>query len=250
MIARLENVDPIKREPLATEIARRLVEYLLAGGAAPGERLPSERQLAEAFGVGRSAMREALKALTLIGLVETRHGDGNYLKKADSSLLPQVIEWGLLLGEKRTTDVVEARQKIEVVIAGLAAQRRSEADVEALRALLGRMERMRTDTGGFVDADVAFHLRLADAAGNTALRDILSGVQALLRTWISRVIGSAGNSEFSFHEHVPIVEAVARGDAAAAEAAMEAHMNSASQRLQLTLEGASDGTTKLAGGRP
>ena len=78
MTARLPNVEPIKREPLATEIARRLVDYLLAGGVEPGERMPSERQLAQAFGVGRSAIREALKALTLLGLVEVRHGDGTY----------------------------------------------------------------------------------------------------------------------------------------------------------------------------
>ena len=109
--------------------------------------MPSERQLAQAFGVGRSAMREALKSLTLLGLVEVRHGDGTYLKKADSALLPQVIEWGLLLGEQRTLDLVEARQKIEADIAGLAAARRDEADVAELRRLLERMERMSRPGG-------------------------------------------------------------------------------------------------------
>jgi GntR family transcriptional repressor for pyruvate dehydrogenase complex len=68
----LDNVAPIRREPLATEIARRLVEFILSGQVEPGTRMPSERALAEAFGVGRSAMREALKALSLIGLVEVR----------------------------------------------------------------------------------------------------------------------------------------------------------------------------------
>ena len=66
----LPNVEPIRREPLAAEVARRLVDYLLSGGIEPGGRMPSERQLAEAFGVGRSAVREAIAALTLIGLVE------------------------------------------------------------------------------------------------------------------------------------------------------------------------------------
>ena len=68
------NVEPIRREPLAAEVARRLVDYLLSGGIVPGARIPSERQLAEAFGVGRSAVREAIAALTLIGLIEVRHG--------------------------------------------------------------------------------------------------------------------------------------------------------------------------------
>jgi GntR family transcriptional repressor for pyruvate dehydrogenase complex len=66
-------VAPIRREPLAAEVARRLVDYLLSGGVEPGGRMPSERQLAEAFGVGRSAVREAIAALTLIGLIEVRH---------------------------------------------------------------------------------------------------------------------------------------------------------------------------------
>jgi len=237
--AKLADVDPIRREPLATEIARRLVDYLLAGGVEPGERMPSERQLAEAFGVGRSAMREALKALTLIGLVEVRHGDGTYLKKADTVLLPQVIEWGLLLGEKRTMDLVEARQKIEVIVAEMAAQRRDENDLQELRGLLDRMWEARTDRQRFVDADVAFHLRLAEATGNSALRDIQSSIQALLRAWISRVIYASESSELTYHEHEPIFEAVERGDASAAGAAMEAHMTSAAARLRTTLEEAS-----------
>ena len=238
MASRLPNVDPIKREPLAAEIARRLVDYLLSGGVEPGERMPSERQLAQAFGVGRSAMREALKALTLLGLVEVRHGDGTYLKKADSALLPQVIEWGLLLGEQRTMDLVEARQKIEVIIAGLAAARRTDEDVAALGRHLRRMEQFAApgaDPAGFVDADVAFHLRLAQAAGNTALRDVLSGIQALLRAWISRVIAAGDNSDVSYREHVPIFQAVEQGDAPAAEAAMAAHMASAAHRLRQAL---------------
>jgi GntR family transcriptional repressor for pyruvate dehydrogenase complex len=212
----------------------------MTGGVAPGDRMPSERQLAEAFGVGRSAMREGLKALTFLGLLEVRHGDGTYLKRADSALLPRVVEWGLLLGERRTLDLVEARQKIEAVIAGLAAERRSAADLVELRRLLDRLRRLQDDPAGFVEADVAFHLRLAEAADNTALRDILSGIQALLRAWIGRVI-AAGNVDISYQEHVPIFSAVERGDAAAATSAMAAHMEAAAGRLADTLASAHDG---------
>lgn len=234
MKAPLANIDPIKREPIATQVARRLVEFILSGQVEPGTRMPSERQLAEAFGVGRSAMREALKALSLIGLIEVRQGDGTYLRKADSALLPEVIEWGLLLGEKRTMDLVEARQEIEVVIAGLAAKRRTEADLADLRAILGRMAQSAS-ISGFVDVDVQFHLRLAEAAGNSVLRDIHSSVQALLRAWIARVLAAAGTIHPSYEEHVPIVEAIERGDVAGAQAAMAAHMSSAAARLRATL---------------
>lgn len=232
----LSGIEPIRREPIATEIARRLVDYLLSGEVAPGGRLPSERDLAQAYGVGRSAMREAIKSLSLIGLVEVRHGDGTYLRRTDGALLPQVIEWGLLLGAPRTRDLIEARQKIEVVIAGLAAERRSDADLADLAEILEQMRRaaVAPDPAAFVDADVRFHLRLADAAGNTALRDILGSVQALLRAWISRVI-AAGDPTVSYEEHVPILAALRTADPLAAEAAMDAHLLSAAGRLERTL---------------
>jgi GntR family transcriptional repressor for pyruvate dehydrogenase complex len=234
----LPNVAPIRREPLAAEIARRLVDYLLSGGVEPGGRMPSERQLAEAFGVGRSAVREAIAALTLIGLIEVRHGDGTYLTRPESPLLPQVVEWGLLLGEQRTIDLVEARQLIEIDIAGLAARRRTDDDLDDLERILARMEqesRNGAKTAAFVDADVEFHLRLAEAARNSALRDVLSSIQALLRAWIGRVIAE-GYRDISYAEHVPIFEAVRARDARAAEDAMDAHMRSAAGRLQATLE--------------
>jgi GntR family transcriptional repressor for pyruvate dehydrogenase complex len=224
------NIDPIRREPVATQIARRLVEVILSGQIEPGARMPSERQLAEAFGVGRSAMREALKALSLIGLVEVRQGDGTYLRRADSALLPEVIEWGLLLGEPRTMDLVEARQEIEVVLAGLAAQRRTDEQIARLQQALERMQ-AATTADQFVENDVAFHLTLAEAAGNSALRDIHSSIQALLRAWILRAIRGGENIEQSSREHVPIYEAVARGDAEGAREAMQEHMSAAAARL-------------------
>lgn len=230
----LAQIDPIKREPVATQVARKLVEYLLSGAVEPGTRMPSERQLAEAFGVGRSAMREAIKALSLIGLVEVRQGDGTYLRKADSALLPEVIEWGLLLGERRTMDLVEARQEIEIILAGLAARRRTERDIEDLTILLERMEQAAPTA--FVEADVQFHMRLAAASGNLVLRDIHASVQALLRAWISRVLASGESRLPSYLEHVPILEAVVAGDPEAAQHAMAAHMSSAAGRLLATLE--------------
>ena len=94
------------------------------------------------------------------------------------------------------------------------------------------------DSAAFVDADVEFHLRLAETARNSALRDVLSSIQALLRAWIGRVIAE-GHRDISYAEHVPIFEAVRARDARTAEDAMDAHMRSAAGRLQATLDRAS-----------
>lgn len=237
--AALEPLDRRDRETVVTTITRRLVSYLLAGDISPGQRIPSERKLAEALGVGRSVVREALKSLTLLGLVEVRQGDGTYLKSPDSSLLPQSIEWGLMLGVKRTKDFVEARQHLEVILAGLAAERATKEDVRELHRLLDLMRRAGEahDAQRFVEADIAFHFRVAESAGNIALSDILASIRSLLQAWVSRVIGAAADFAPSYVEHVPILEAIERGDIGGARAAMELHMRAASGRLFLTVEG-------------
>jgi GntR family transcriptional regulator, transcriptional repressor for pyruvate dehydrogenase complex len=235
MATGLPRIDLSSRETLTMEIARRLLDYFLSGEVEPGERIPSERRLAESLGVGRSLVREALKSLHVLGLLEVRQGDGTYLKRTDSELLPQVIEWGLLLGERPALDLVEARAHLEVVVAGLAAERRDAQAVDDLRGLLTAMRESGDDPARFVEADVGFHLRVAEAAGNVVLNDMLNGVRALLRVWIRRVIEAAGETGPSYADHLPIFEAIERGDKPAAITAMTAHMEGASARLKATI---------------
>lgn len=222
-------------EPASNEVARALLDYILSGQVGPGEKLPSERQLSEQMGVGRSVIREGLKSLGLLGLVEFRHGGGTYFRGATSELLPRVIEWGLMLGERHTVDLVEARQSIEKVTTGLAAQRRNESNLIEIERALEAM-RTATTTEEFVSADVGFHLAIADASGNTVLANMLKSIQSLLRVWISRVMDAESSFEGSFREHVPVFEAIRSQDQSAATAAMESHMTKASARLIATLD--------------
>jgi GntR family transcriptional repressor for pyruvate dehydrogenase complex len=230
----LEPVAP--REAPSVEIARKLLDYLLSGQVKPGDRLPSERQLAETLGVGRSAVRDALRPLLLLGVLEARQGDGTYLRKPESVLLPQAVEWGLLLGEHTTSDLVEARTYLETATAELAAQRRDEGDLVQIRAQLARMAKPNLKPEEFVEADLAFHLRIAEASRNLVLFGTLASIQSLLRVWISRVITAAGDTGPSYQEHIPIFDAIEQGDAQAAAAAMSSHMESATARLRRTLE--------------
>jgi GntR family transcriptional repressor for pyruvate dehydrogenase complex len=231
----LERLDLARRETVSTEIARRILTYLLAGNVEPGQRIPSERKLAEALGVGRSVVREALKSLTLLGLVDVRQGDGTYLRSTESDLLPQSIEWGLMLGQKRTADLVEARRHLEEILAGLAADRRSEEDLEYLRVHLAEMRASFDDPDRFVAADIAFHMRVTEAARNETLGGVITGIRSLLQVWISRVMHSQDSYEPSLDEHIAVLAAIEAKDAVAARAAMRAHMDGAFQRLEATL---------------
>lgn len=215
------------------EITRRLLDYLLSGQLTPGQKIPSERQLAEALAVGRGALREAIKSLSLLGLLEQRIGDGTYLSRSSSDLLPQVIEWGLLLGEKRLDDLLEARYHLEILLSELAAQRRTEEQLARLRELVAQMQAAGSDDlDGYVRADIAFHLQLAACSGNTVLADVLTNIQSLLQAWASRVIHAAGETHTSLAMHQPILTALENGDPEAARRAMTLHMDRAIRRLR------------------
>lgn len=226
--------EPIQKSSIVVELTRRLLDYIFSGSVQPGGKLPTERQLQEALGVGRSAIREALKALTVLGILEVRQGDGTYLKKVDSALLTQSIEWGLLLGERNMMDIIETRREIELIIVKYAAARRTGEEVEQLRAI---MEKLNVSTiNDFVEQDIAFHLKLAEMARNTVLKGVLTSIQSLLRTWIKCVIEAAGETRFSYNDHRKIYEAVAAGDPQAAVQAMQEHMEDATRRLIAEIE--------------
>jgi len=222
-------------EPVSTEIARRLLDFLLSGQIQVGERIPSERQLAIALGVGRSAIREAVKPLQLLGLLEVRIGDGTYLNEADSALLPRVIEWGLLLKAHRMLELVEARRYIEVALAGLAAERRDASSLARMQESLERMSLAKVNFEAFVEADLAFHLEIGDAARNSVLSGLLISLRSLLAVWIKRVVEAAGETESSYAEHLPILAAIKNSQPKAAEAAMAAHIDGVTRRLKGTL---------------
>jgi GntR family transcriptional repressor for pyruvate dehydrogenase complex len=224
--------DPPRYEPVSAEVTRKLLDWLLGGGVEPGERIASERQLTEALGVGRSAVREAIKTLNALGLLEVRQGSGTYLTASSSGLLPRVIEWGLFLGERSARDLMETRRLLEVEIAGLAAARRGDADVATLRTAIETMRTASDDIPAYVDADVAFHLALATASGNQVLADLLRSIRSLLDVWARRVLEAAGETATSLRMHEPILRAVEKGNPQAARAAMLRHMDRAERRLR------------------
>ena len=225
----------LNREPLASEVVRQLIDGVLANRIGAGERLPSERKLSEMLGVGRSVVREALKSLTVLGLVEVRQGDGTYLRGAEAGFLTRAIEWGLLLGAHEAGDLVEARCHLEEVITALAGERRSDADLEDLHRLMAEMEAAKHDTERFVAADMAFHAKVAEASGNSTLQRIMASIASLLRVWIGRVMQQETNFTPTCDEHRRVLAALEAGDPVAAREAAAAHMHRARSRLERSL---------------
>jgi GntR family transcriptional repressor for pyruvate dehydrogenase complex len=218
-------------EPPSTEITRHLLQYFLSGELAPGQKIPSERQLAEALGIGRSSVREAIKSLCMLGLLDVRQGDGTYMAGSTSGLLPEVIEWGLLLGKRRVLDLVEVREELEIFIAGLAAERCGPDDIVRLRAAIDSMSQAGADVERYIEGDISFHRCLAEATGNDVLMSLSHSFRSLLRAWAARCVDEEKSTEALAAEHEPIVRAVERGNAERARSAMAKHMKTANARL-------------------
>ncbi|MDT0318641.1 FadR/GntR family transcriptional regulator [Streptomyces millisiae] len=229
----LSKIRMEPREPLASEVSRRLIDYLMSGEVQPGERIPSERQLTELLGVNRPTVREAIKSLGFLGLVEIRQSSGTYFRGPDSDVLYRLFELGLVLGERGAEDLLRARAELEVVVAGLAATERDEAGVELLRERLAAMR--DAPDAEFAEADTAFHAAIADVCGNVVLRDMLKGIRAMIqRGWIHRTVPTRSR-RVAYDDHVPIFEAIERADEAAARQAMADHMAGATERLRAAL---------------
>ncbi|WP_387741998.1 FadR/GntR family transcriptional regulator [Kocuria nitroreducens] len=215
----------------AGAVASQLLAYFTSGDLAPGTRLPPERQLAQLLGTGRSAVREALAALEILGVVHVRPGSGTYLRASASELLPQTLSWGLMLGEQRVEDLLQIRAALEVLAAEIAATRAAPDNLAALRGHLAQMEEHQDDYADFVEADMLFHQEMAAASGNQTLSGVLQSVRALLRIWVDRSISAEGEARDAVAEHKRVLEALTAHDPAAAHAAMTSHMHTANQRI-------------------
>lgn len=216
---------------VVSEVAERLLAYFTSGEIAAGTRLPGERQLAASLGVGRSAVREALAALEILGIVVVRPGSGTYLRDGISELLPRTLSWGLMLGEPRTRELVELRGGLEVQAVQLAAVRITDEALARLRGYLAAMEANLNDLAAFVEADAAFHREIAESSGNQVLAELLQSIRSLLRIWVDRALTDEGHAAAALNEHQEIFNALENRDQAGVTAAMHSHMGTAARRL-------------------
>ena len=222
----------VKRaDSIDAQVTRKLLEYLLSGAVQAGERLPPERALAAELDVGRQSVRNALKSLTMLGIVESRVGSGTYFIGPRFNLVPQVIEWSALLGEVWGRDLIEARTQLEIMFAGLAATRRSPRQLDELRAIVQKMAEATDDYRPYAEADGRFHLKIAEMSGSTLLSGVLRNIGGLLTAWSERVVSSAGETGTSLTRHVDILRAIEDQDPERARMAMTAHMERAQRRL-------------------
>jgi GntR family transcriptional repressor for pyruvate dehydrogenase complex len=218
------------RADRVSEVVQYLEQAILSGKWAPGDVLPSERDISAEIGVSRSVVREALGRLASLGLVRSVHGSGTRVEAPSDKPITAGYRRLLRQGEFRPSDLAAVRLPLETTIARLAAEHRTAEHLERLERAQQLLGNPRAGLEAHVQADLEFHAVLAEASGNPLFGIVLAPIQELLIESRRRTLGRHG-AELAHGHHEAILQAVRTGDAAAAESAMRAHIEANSEHL-------------------
>ncbi|MCW7944402.1 GntR family transcriptional regulator [Streptomyces hygroscopicus] len=226
------TLDALRPNSLVDQATQRLREEITAGTWAVGTKLPGETTLARTLGVGRSTVREALRALAGAGLVQARQGAGVFV----TATTPRE-DWPARLRQSAITEIYEVRAMLEVEAAQLAARRRTPDDIAALDEAMQQRRRAATGSNAeFVDADINLHAAIVAAAHNLLLTGLFEEFVPSLRRGLIDLLEltdlRSGDSNHGEEVHSALVDAVRRGDAEAAGSILRAELQQTLTRLQ------------------
>jgi DNA-binding FadR family transcriptional regulator len=230
------------RAPSVTEEAiHKIRERIVSGSWGPGARLPKESELAAELGLSRNSLREAVRALSQLRVLEVRQGDGTYVSSLEPDLLLESTGFvtHLLLGDTEL-ELFEVRRLLEGAAAALATARITDDGRHELRAMLDRMAEAES-VEDLVEADVGFHAVIARATGNAVLTSLLASLSTRtmrVRLWRGRSVDNA--LDVTRDEHRRIYEAISSGDPELARAAATAHIASGERWVRAKITNAED----------
>ena len=215
----------VQSSRLYEQIVEQIEQSVQKGDLKPGDQLPAERELAEQFGVSRTAVREAVKALREKGLVEAYPGKGTFITSGSSNPMRQSIDRMMRSAQvDATSSLVEVREILEPEIAALAAVRATEENLNSLRESVAVMDAAKRDPDAYIEADLDFHLELAEAAANPLILSLIDSIVGVLREQRIRIFEVEGGPDRGQYHHKRILEAMEHQDAEGAREAMRAHL--------------------------
>lgn len=215
----------VRSSRLYEQIVQQVEESIHKGAMKPGDQLPPERELAQQFGVSRTAVREAVKALREKGLVEAYPGRGTFITDGTSYSMRQSLDRMLRVGQAEGAGfLAEVREILEPEIVAMAATRADAEDLASMREQIGVMDQARKDPEMFIEADLDFHLTLAEAAANPIILSLIDSIVGLLREQRMGIFQVEGGPERGQYHHKKILEAIEHKDPAGAREAMKAHL--------------------------
>ncbi len=218
------NFEPIERVTVSEEIIKQVINLINTGKLKPGSKLPSERELMERFRVSRSSVREALHSLTMIGLLETRPGDGTYVSIQMVDIIGGQLEWSLLLGNRELLELMEVREPLEIQAAGLAARRATPELIQKFRQAIETYKAAGKNTIEQMDGELVIHMTIAQMSGNRTLSRIIQTFQELLRDYRTQKKVAFASYPSTGDEYNDILMAIRDGDEELARQMMTQHL--------------------------
>jgi GntR family transcriptional repressor for pyruvate dehydrogenase complex len=214
---------PIERPNTYELLAQRLLGLIASGEIAGGQPLPSERELVERYGVGRSSVREALRTLESKGLIHQR-GKGRFVAAEPQAPLNSSLQVLLELQEVDRNELFEVREVLEGETAAFAAQRRTDEDVLAMAETIDAMASSLDSADSYIDADLQFHLAVARASRNRIALHMMHAIREVLRRSLLTLYSVPGGPQASVAHHRLILDAIVAKDADAARERMREHL--------------------------
>lgn len=215
--------ETVRRNKVYEEVARQ-IERLILKKLKPGDKLPSERELAETLGVSRSSIRDAIRSLELMGMVEPRQGAGTIVREISSESLANPLANVLKRKEELVSELLDFRKMLEPPLAARAAARVSADEISEMEEILQRQQEKQNQGEAAVAEDAEFHYSIALASGNSVVLKVLDILMDLLRGTRERSLQVEGRPQRSLAGHRRILAALKRHDAEAAKAAMRRHI--------------------------
>lgn len=219
------GIKPIKKVRVGEQVFQQMKGLLISGEWRPGDKLPSETELAEQFGISRITVRQALQRLSALNLIETRLGEGSFVKTVEiDQPLDNLISIAYL-GTKTQSQVLEFRTILEVASAGLAAIRAGDEDLLLLQENLSHMKAIaaQKDDDAFSDLDLEFHTAIGQITKNPLIIRTNSILRDVLEPSMKEVIQRMGY-ETALRYHAQIIDAIRQKDSALAEDLMRKHI--------------------------
>ncbi|WP_270510624.1 FadR/GntR family transcriptional regulator [Megamonas funiformis] len=200
------------QESLVNEIIIQLSQAILEGDFKPGDKLLSEAQLCEKLGVGRNSLREAIKMLNAIGVLETKRGQGTFLAKEISHDVFNPLIFKLILEPKSAKDIYELRILLETIIILMAIKKADDKDIESAKNVLLEVKKLleqnSTDIDRFVKLDIKFHMVIAKSTHNYLVETILDTIMVIFEPFIKKVLSSENGIQISVINHENLIEII------------------------------------------
>jgi GntR family transcriptional repressor for pyruvate dehydrogenase complex len=218
------KVEPINNPRIYEEIVRQIRTLISEGKLKSGDRLPPERDLAERFRVSRASVREALRSLESMGLIEIRLGEGTFVREISVDSLIEPLALVILTQREAVGELFEARRLLEPPIAGLAARRSTKEEIQEMERILEEQGKEVAAGGTGLAQDAAFHAAIASSTNNRAITRIVHAVIDLLTQSREESLQIAGRPTRSHQDHLRILEAIRGRRSAEARRAMLDHV--------------------------